>query len=114
MRRLHGDILILGVGGKMGPSLARMAYRASLVAGVRRRVLGASRFTSAQLPAQLKQWAIEPLTCDLLDRTELARLPDVPNIVYMAGVKFGSTGQEARTWAMNAYLPGMVCERFPE
>ena len=113
MRRLDGDILVLGVGGKMGPSLARMAKRASSAAGVNRRVLGVSRFSSPNLPEQLKHWGIEPITCDLLDRAQLAKLPDAPNIVYMAGMKFGSTGQEARTWAMNAYLPGLVCERFP-
>ena len=112
MRRLEGDIVILGVGGKMGPSLARMARRASEAAGVRRRVFGVSRFSSADLPDQLKQWGVEPVTCDLLDRGQLAKLPDAPNVVFMAGMKFGSTGQEARTWAMNAYLPGMVCERY--
>jgi dTDP-4-dehydrorhamnose reductase len=112
MRRLQGDVLVLGVGGKMGPSLARMAKRASEAAGVRRRVLGVSRFSSADLPAQLQRWGIEPVTCDLLDRAQLAKLPDAPNVVYMAGMKFGSTGMEARTWAMNAYLPGMVCERY--
>jgi nucleoside-diphosphate-sugar epimerase len=114
MRRLDGDVLVLGVGGKMGPSLARMAHRADLAAGIGRRVFGASRFSSKDLPEQLKRWGIEPITCDLLNRAALAKLPDVPNIVYMAGMKFGSTGQEARTWAMNAYLPGMVCERFPK
>jgi nucleoside-diphosphate-sugar epimerase len=112
MHRLGGDIVILGVGGKMGPSLARMATRASEAAGVRRRVFGVSRFSSADLPAQLQAWGVEPITCDLLDRNQLAKLPDTPNVVYMAGMKFGSTGQEARTWAMNAYLPGMVCERY--
>lgn len=113
MRRLSGDILVLGVGGKMGPSLARMAKRASSAAGVNRRVFGISRFSSTDLPNQLTQWGIEPITCDLLDRNQLSKLPDAPNIVFMAGMKFGSTGQEARTWAMNTYLPGMVCERFP-
>jgi hypothetical protein len=114
MRRLSGDILVLGIGGKMGPSLARMAKRASELAGVNRRVIGVSRFSSPELPAQLQRWGVETIAGDLLDRTSLAALPDVPNIVYMAGMKFGSTGQEARTWAMNTYLPGMVCERFPE
>lgn len=112
MRRLDGDVLVLGVGGKMGPSLARMAKRASEAAGVRRRVFGVSRFSSADLPAQLQRWGVEPVTCDLLDREQLAKLPDAPNVVFMAGMKFGSTGMEARTWAMNTYLPGMVCERY--
>jgi dTDP-4-dehydrorhamnose reductase len=112
MRRLEGDVVVLGVGGKMGPSLARMAKRASDLAGVKRRVIGVSRFSSPDLPEQLQRWGVEPVTCDLLDREQLARLPDAPNVVFMAGMKFGSTGMEARTWAMNAYLPGMVCERY--
>jgi nucleoside-diphosphate-sugar epimerase len=112
LRRLEGDILVLGVGGKMGPSLARMARRASEAAGVRRRVIGVSRFSSPGLPAQLNRWGVGTVSCDLLDAEQLARLPDAPNIVYLAGMKFGATGQQARTWAMNAYLPGMVCQRF--
>jgi hypothetical protein len=112
MRRLQGDIVVLGVGGKMGPSLARMARRASEAAGVRRRVFGASRFSSPSLPDRLRAWDLEPVTCDLLDRAQVAGLPDAPNVIFMSGMKFGSTGQEARTWAMNAYVPGLVCERY--
>src|SRR5688572_20669723 len=112
MSRLQGDIIVLGVGGKMGPSLARMAKRASDMAGVKRRVIGVSRFSSPQLPNQLKLWGIETIACDLLDQNELDKLPDAPNVVYMAGMKFGSTGQQARTWAMNAYLPGMVSRKY--
>ena len=112
MRRLDGDILVLGVGGKMGPSLARMAKRASDAAGVKRRVVGVSRFSSPALPRQLNGWGVETIACDLLDEDELNKLPDVPNVVFMAGMKFGSTGQQARTWAMNSYLPGMVSRKF--
>jgi nucleoside-diphosphate-sugar epimerase len=112
LRRLEGDLLILGVGGKMGPSLARMARRALDAAGVKRRIIGVSRFSSAELQTQLQAWGIETIACDLLRQEELGRLPEVPNILFMAGMKFGSTGQEALTWAMNSYLPGMVCERF--
>jgi dTDP-4-dehydrorhamnose reductase len=112
MRRLEGDLIVLGVGGKIGPSLARMARRASDQAGVRRRVIGVARFTSPELPNQLQAEGIEPIRCELLDRRQLDALPDVPNVLYLAAMKFGSTGQEARTWAMNAYLPGMVCEKF--
>lgn len=111
---LEGDILVLGVGGKMGPTLARMAKRASDIAGVKRRVIGVSRFSSAHLQSQLQNWDVETVRCDLLDRNELAALPDVPNIVYMAGMKFGSTGQESLTWAMNSFLPGLVCEQYPK
>lgn len=110
--QLDGDILILGVGGKMGPSLARMARRASDLAGVRRRVIGVSRFSSATLPDQLNGWGVETVPADLLDPDALARLPDAPNVVFMAGMKFGSTGQQARTWAMNTFLPGLIARRF--
>lgn len=112
VRRLEGDVIVLGVGGKMGPSLARMIRRAADEAGVKKRVIGVSRFSSPALPRQLEGWGIETITCDLLDPDALARLPAVPNVVYMAGMKFGSTGQQARTWAMNAILPAFVCRKF--
>jgi len=100
MRRLDGDILILGVGGKMGPTLARMAKCASEAAGIHRRVIGVSRFTSSALPQALRVHGIETLTAICSIDGQLAGLPDVPNIVYMAGMKFGSTGRESLTWAM--------------
>lgn len=109
---LDGDILVLGAGGKMGPTLARMAKRASEAAGVKRRVIGVSRFSSPALEQQLHAWGVETVPCDLLDRASLAALPDAPNIVFMAGMKFGCTGQESLTWVMNSFLPGLVCERF--
>ena len=112
MRRLHGDVIVLGVAGKMGPTLARMAKRGSDAAGVQRRVIGASRFSSPELERRLADWGIETIRCDLLDRSALAALPDAANLVYMAGMKFGSTGQEWRTWAMNVFLPGLVAERY--
>src|SRR5262249_1779650 len=95
--RLEGDLLVLGVGGKMGPTLARMAKRASDAAGVHRRVIGVARFSSADVEARLRGWGIETVRCDLLDPAQLARLPDVPNVVYMVVMKFGATGQEALT-----------------
>jgi dTDP-4-dehydrorhamnose reductase len=112
LRRLEGDIVILGVGGKMGPTLARMARRASEATGNKRRVIGVSRFSSSKLEQQLQSWGVETLRCDLLDREALARLPDVPNVVFMAGMKFGSTGNPSLTWAMNCLLPGLVSERY--
>ena len=112
VRRLDGDVIVLGVGGKMGPSLARMLRRAADEAGVKKRVIGVSRFSSPALPKQLEGWGVETITCDLLDPDQLARLPDVRNVVYMAGMKFGTTGQQARTWAMNAVLPAFVCRKF--
>src|SRR5258707_11997258 len=85
LRHLPGDLMILGVGGKMGPTLARMARRASDAAGVKRRVIGVSRFSSAALPDALKSHGIEPIAADLLDREQIGKLSDVPNIVFLAG-----------------------------
>src|SRR5947208_2341062 len=109
---LDDDIVILGVGGKMGPTLARMAKRASEIAGVSRRVIGVSRFSSPKLESQLQMWGVETVRCDLLEPRSLSALPEAANIIYMAGMKFGSTGQESLTWAMNSYLPGLVSERY--
>ncbi|HZL36530.1 MAG TPA: NAD-dependent epimerase/dehydratase family protein [Tepidisphaeraceae bacterium] len=110
--RTQGDFIVLGVGGKMGPTLARMLVRACAAAGARRRVIGVSRFGAGGLAAQLASHGVETISCDLLDPIALARLPDVPNVIFMAGMKFGSAGQQARTWAMNTYLPGMVAEKY--
>jgi nucleoside-diphosphate-sugar epimerase len=112
LARLDGDLIFLGVGGKMGPSLARMARRASDAAGRRRRIIGVSRFTSADAEARLQDHGVETIRCDLLDQAQLDALPEAANIVFLTGMKFGSTGQEALTWAMNCYLPGMVCQRY--
>lgn len=110
--RLDGDLLLLGVGGKMGPTLARMARRAADAAGVRQRVIGVSRFSSSGLESRLRAQGVETQSCDLTDPAQLKALPDVLNVVFMTGMKFGSTGSEAMTWMMNVYLPGMVCQRF--
>lgn len=103
-----GTILVLGVGGKMGPTVARMAKRADPA----RRVIGVARFSQAGLRQQLEADGVECVQADLLSRTALAALPDAPNVVFMAGRKFGSTGGEALTWAMNAHVPALVAERF--
>jgi nucleoside-diphosphate-sugar epimerase len=109
--RLPGDLVLLGVAGKMGPTLARMARRASDAAGVRRRVIGVSRFTSGGQES-LQAHGIETVPCDLLNEAEVARLPDAANVLFMTGKKFGSTGDEATTWAMNSYLPAVVCRKY--
>jgi nucleoside-diphosphate-sugar epimerase len=106
--------MVLGVGGKIGPTLTRMARRADEEAGIQRRIIGVARFSTPGLRERLEGWGIDTITCDLLDRDGLARLPDVPNLLYLPAQKFGTTGQEPRTWAMNTYLAGMVCERFPK
>jgi len=112
MKVLDGDILVLGVGGKIGPSLARMAKRASDIAGVSRRVIGVSRFSSSSLEPQLHAWGIETVRSDLLNSESLAELHATANVVFMAGMKFGSTGREWLTWAINTYLPGLVANQF--
>src|SRR5690242_12798115 len=112
MASLEGDLLILGAGGKMGPSLARLARRSCERAGVSKRIVAVARFTNSSLMAELRSGGIETITCDLLEREALARLPDIPNVVFMAARKFGTSGDEHLTWAMNTYLPGLVAERF--
>jgi dTDP-4-dehydrorhamnose reductase len=112
MQRVPGDIVVLGVAGKMGPSLIRMAKRASDEAGTERRIIGVSRFRDPAARRELEIQGIETITADLLDERALTALPDAPNVIYMAGMKFGSTGQEPMTWAMNTLLPGLVCQRY--
>jgi nucleoside-diphosphate-sugar epimerase len=112
MRRVDGDILILGVAGKMGPTLARMARRALDAAGASGRVIGVARFSSPGLQTAIERHGVETIRCDLLDEDALERLPDAANVIFMAGRKFGSTGDEPLTWAMNTYLPALVSRRY--
>lgn len=109
--RLGGDVVVLGVAGKMGPSLARMARRAMDAAGIQGRVIGVSRFSGGGREA-LEAHGVETIAADLLDPDDLERLPDAASVVVMAGRKFGSTGDEPATWAQNAWLPGPVCRRY--
>src|ERR1039457_4185353 len=110
---LEGDLVVLGIGGKMGPTLARMAKTASDLAGVKRRVIGVSRFSGApNLEEKFQSWGVEPDRCDLWDSSSYGRLPEAANVVYMAGMKFGSTGNESLTWAMNSFVPGLVAARY--
>jgi nucleoside-diphosphate-sugar epimerase len=112
MGQIEGDILILGVAGKMGPTVARMARRASDAAGVQRRIIGVSRFSHPEDRSKLESWGIETIQGDLLNADFLASLPDAANVIFMAGTKFGTTGNEALTWASNTWLPSLVCRRF--
>ena len=105
---VEGDILVLGAGGKMGPTLCRLAKRAA----PDKRVIAVARFSASGLRESLAGHGVETIACDLLDQAALQALPDCPNIIYMAGRKFGSTGSEGLTWAMNAVVPAQVAERF--
>jgi nucleoside-diphosphate-sugar epimerase len=108
LERVPGDIIVLGAGGKMGPTLARLAKRAA----PDRRVVAVARFSEPGVRASLEHHGVECLQADLLDRDALARLPQVANVVFMAGRKFGSTGAEPLTWAMNVHVPALVAEAF--
>lgn len=112
LRRQEGDLLILGVGGKMGPTLARMAARASQFAAVPRRIYGVARFSNPQLPAWLEKNGVQPWQADLLDPQQVARLPDAALVVIMTALKFGASGRPADTWAVNCWLPATICQRF--
>ena len=110
LARVEGDIIVLGVGGKMGPTLAGLAKRAA----PQKRVVGVARFTDPRVPETLAAWGVETIQCDLLDREAVAALPRLPNVVFMAGRKFGAVGDDDLTWAMNAYVPAIVAETFHE
>lgn len=108
-----GDLVILGAGGKMGPSLARLARRASNAGGdTSRRIIAVSRFTERGLREAIHDAGVETHTADLLDPAAVATLPDAPNVIFMAGRKFGSTGAASLTWAMNVYVPALVAQRY--
>ena len=105
MADLDGDLLILGVAGKMGPSLARRARKACERAGITKRIIGVARFSTAGTREFLERNGIETIAADLLDRDALAALPAADNVIFMTGRKFGSTGSEHLTWAMNGLVP---------
>jgi nucleoside-diphosphate-sugar epimerase len=108
LAEISGDLIILGVGGKIGPTLARLAKRAAPA----KRVVGVARFTEQGLREKLESWSVECIAADLLERKQIDALPRLPNVVFMAGRKFGSAGQEDLTWAMNAHVPALVAEAF--
>jgi hypothetical protein len=110
--RLAGDVLILGAGGKMGPSLARRVLHASRESGGRVRVWAASRFSSAAVRAGLDQEGIQTVACDLLDRAQIAALPDCPHVLFLAGRKFGTLDRTDLTWVTNTIVPAYIAERF--
>jgi nucleoside-diphosphate-sugar epimerase len=114
MAGLSGDLLLLGVGGKMGPTMAKMARRADELAGRSRRIIGVSRFSNSAARRALEDAGIETVACDLQDDSAWAALPDAENVIYMTGFKFGASSAPDQTWAMNCYLPALACRRYPE
>jgi len=110
--RLRGDVLIVGAGGKMGPSLARRVHRAARRAGASGRVIAASRFSSASVRAGLEAEGIRTVACDLLDPAAIQALPNAPNVLLLAGRKFGTLERTDITWTTNTILPARVAERF--
>jgi nucleoside-diphosphate-sugar epimerase len=108
LAQVPGDLIILGVGGKIGPTLARLARRAA----PERRIIGVARFSEPGLRDKLAAWGIECIACDLLDRAQVEALPKPANVIFMAGRKFGASGDVDLTWAMNAHVPALVAESF--
>ena len=109
VRALDGDVAILGISGKMGPTLGELLVRAGAP-----RVIGVARFSDPNVQADLEARGIETCKTDLLDDDALAALPDAPYVYLMAGHKFGSTGNESLTWAMNTLLPAKVMKRYAD
>ncbi len=108
LKRLEGDVMVLGVAGKVGPSLARMIRRAA----PDKRVVGVARFSDPALRERLESWGIETIQADLLDEAAVGRLPVLPNVIYMAGKKFGTEADKPFAWAMNTYAPALVARHF--
>lgn len=109
---IEGDIMILGAGGKVGPTLSVMAKRASEKCGKPRKVYAVSRFSDPFVVALLNKEQVETITCDLTDEEQVAKLPKVPNIIFMAGRKFGTSGNACETWEMNVVVPAIVTRHF--
>lgn len=112
IKKIKGDIMVLGAGGKMGPTLCVLCKNAIKKAGIDKRVIAVSRFSDPIATELLKSQGVEIIPCDLLDKEKLYALPEVENIIYMAGRKFGTDGEEWKTWAMNATLPAFVADKF--
>ncbi len=112
IQRIDGDIIILGAGGKIGPSLAILAKRAIEEAGVEKKVIAVSRFSASEIRQKLNKAGVEAIRCDLLERDEVNKLPEVSNVIYMVGRKFGTKGDEPLTWATNTYIPALIAQKF--
>ncbi len=113
-KTLDGDIIFLGIAGKIGPSIARMAKRACDEAGVSKRIIGVSRFSNEQEQKQIESFGIETIRGDLLEPDFINSLPKVKNVIFLAGRKFGAEGNLSLTWAMNTYVPAMVAAHYKD
>lgn len=111
---IDGDILILGAGGKMGPSMAKLAREAINKTNIQKEVITVSRFSDPDIKNDLNKFGVTTIEADLLNEDDLKKIPDTPNVIYLVGHKFGTTGNEPYTWAMNTFLPGMVAEKFKQ
>lgn len=112
IQQLDGDLIILGIAGKMGISLGEVAVAAIEKAGVSKNVYGVARFSDANTRSRLESSGVQTIQCDLLNRDAVAKLPSVPNVLFMAGRKFGTEGEEPLTWAMNTIVPANVAAHF--
>lgn len=112
LAQIDGDFIFLGIGGKMGPSMAKLLLDGLHQIGVSRKVYGVSRFSDDSSRQYLENLGVETIVCDLLDEEALQSLPYAKNVIYLAGFKFGATGKEDFTWAMNTYLPGRIAEKY--
>lgn len=113
IKTVSNPLLVLGAGGKMGPTLAVLARRAAEAAGHPLEIVAVSRFSNAAAREWLEARGVNTLSCDLLDANAIARLPDAQNIIYLVGLKFGTAQNPAATWAINTLVPARVCERYP-
>lgn len=112
--QLEGDVMILGAGGKLGPTLIGRILRATERAGTDTTVYAVSRFSDPAIESRLQSWGAETISVDLLQPGALDDLPDCENIIYLVGMKFGADDQRPKTWAINSYLPGEVARRFAD
>ncbi len=112
IKKIKGDITVLGAGGKMGPTLCILAKNAAEKAGVSKRIVAVSRFTDKYATDLLRKNGVETVSCDLLDNEKLYALEDTENVIFMAGRKFGTSGAEWLTWGMNATLPAFAADKF--
>ncbi|MBP1039581.1 NAD(P)-dependent oxidoreductase [Vagococcus sp. BWB3-3] len=114
VKQLAGDVMILGVSGKMGVTLAKLLKNAMIENNLDYQVYGVARFSDPASRAELEDYGIQTIAADFLNQSEMEQLPKIKNIIFMVGYKFGATGNEPYTWAVNSYLPGRICEYFKE